>query len=115
MESKIIEWIQCDNKIKEYNNKSKKYKDRRNELCNDICSAIEDKDKSEIPTYNLESLNISITPTINNSYENYNNKFYLECFTEFLNDEEKASELLSFMKSKREIKKTYSIKRDVIH
>ena len=115
MESKIIEWVQCDIKINEYNEKSKKYKEKKSLLCDEICSSIEDKDKSEIPTYNLESLNLSITPSINNSYENYNNKFYIECFTEFFNDEQKANDLLSFMKSKRKVKKNFFIKKDIIH
>jgi hypothetical protein len=112
MEEKIIQWVQCDNKIKEYNDKSKKIKDIKNRLCNEICKDIDfNENKSKIPHYKLEGLNIMITPQESNIYENYNNKFYKECFSEYFQSEEKAEELLNFMKSKRKVSKSFSIKR----
>ena len=112
MEEKIIQWVQCDNKIKEYNDKSKKFKEFKNKLCDEICENIDfNKNKSELPNYKLEGLNIMITPQELNTYENYNNKFYKDCFTEYFNSEEKADELINFMKSRRNIKKSFSIKR----
>ena len=48
------------------------------------------------------------------SPSNYTNKFYKDCFTEFLNSEEKANQLLKFMKSKRKVKNKIIIKRDFI-
>ena len=61
MENKILTWVQCDNKIKEYNDKSKKYKDLKSKLCDEICSNL---DLNENPVYKLEGLNITITPVI---------------------------------------------------
>ena len=37
------------------------------------------------------------------TYENYTNKFYKDCFTEFLGSGEKANELIQFMKQKRKV------------
>ena len=60
----------------------------------------------------LKALNTSIIPTVSNSYEGYSNKFLLECFSDYFNSEEKAKELIQFMKSKRKVEKKYSLKRE---
>tara|TARA_Y100001958_G_scaffold33932_1_gene22102 strand:- start:1156 stop:1521 length:366 start_codon:yes stop_codon:yes gene_type:complete len=114
METKIVQWVHCDNKIKEYNEKSKSVKELREKLSQEIFNEldIENKDKSDLPVFNIHPLKASIIPQITNSYESYTNKFYLECFTEYLGSESKAKELIKFMKDKRKIEKKYSIKRE---
>jgi len=120
MESKIVQWVQCDNQIKEYNDKMKEkikpVKDMRDKLSDEILQAlnIDNLEKSQIPTFNIQALNTSIVPTVNNSYEGYTNKFLSDCFTEYFNSEEKAKELLTFMKGKRKVEKKYSLKREVL-
>lgn len=120
MESKIVQWVQCDNQIKEYNDKMKEkikpVKDMRDKLSDEILQElnIDNLEKSQIPTFNIQALNTSIVPTVNNSYEGYSNKFLLECFTEYFNSEEKSKELLTFMKNKRKVEKKYSLKRNVL-
>lgn len=118
MESKIVQWVQCDNQIKEYNDKMKEkikpVKEMRDKLSDEILQEINisNIEKSQIPTFNIQALNTSIVPTVNNSYEGYTNKFLQDCFTEYFNSEEKSKELLTFMKNKRKVEKKYSLKRN---
>ena len=120
MESKIVQWVQCDNQIKEYNDKMKEkiapVKEMRDKLSDEILQAlnIDNLEKSQIPTFNIQALNTSIVPTVNNSYEGYTNKFLQDCFTEYFNSEEKSKELITFMKNKRKVEKKYSLKRNVL-
>lgn len=118
MESKIVQWVQCDNQIKEYNDKMKEkikpVKEMRDKLSDEILKEIDigNVEKSNIPTFNIQALNTSIVPTVNNSYEGFTNKFLNDCFTEYFNSEEKSKELLTFMKNKRKVEKKYSLKRN---
>jgi hypothetical protein len=120
METKIVQWVQCDNQLKEYNDKMKEkmkpVKDMRDKLSEEILQAIDigNIDKSKIPTFNIQALNTSIVPTVSNSYEGFSNKFLQECFTEYFDSEEKAKELIAFMKSRRKVEKKYSLKREVL-
>ena len=120
METKIVQWVQCDNQIKEYNDKMKgkikPVKEMRDKLGDEILKEINISqiEKSQIPTFNIQALNTSIVPTVNNSYEGYTNKFLSDCFTEYFNSEEKAKELLTFMKNKRKVEKKYSLKRNYL-
>ena len=120
MESKIVQWVQCDNQIKEYNDKMKEkikpVREMRDKLSDEILQEINisNLEKTQIPTFNIQALNTSIVPTVNNSYEGYTNKFLLDCFTEYFNSEEQAKELLTFMKNKRKVEKKYSLKRNIL-
>jgi hypothetical protein len=117
METKIVQWVHFDNQIKEYNDKMKDkikpMKEMKDKLSDEILKDINisEIDKSQIPTFNIQSMNTSIVPTINNSYEGYTNKFLTECFREYFDSEEEAKKLLLFMKSKRKVEKKISLKR----
>ena len=120
METKIVQWVQCDNQLKEYNDKMKEkmkpVKEMRDKLSNEILQEIDvsNVDKSKIPIFNIQALNTSIVPTVSNSYEGYSNKFLLECFSEYFDSDERAKELIQFMKNKRKVEKKYSLKREVL-
>jgi len=116
MEQRIVEWVHYDNKMKEYSDKIKSIKEMKEKLNQEILSEldVENKEKSELPIFNIHSLKTSITPQVTNTYENYTTKFYKESFTEFLGSEEKSEELLQFMKKKRKVEKKYSLKRDIL-
>ena len=96
--------------------KLKPVKEMRDKLGDEILQEINisNIEKSQIPTFNIQALNTSIVPTVNNSYEGYTNKFLSDCFTEYFNSEEKAKELLTFMKNKRKVEKKYSLKRNIL-
>lgn len=116
MEQRIVEWVHYDNKMKEYNDKLKTLREKKEILNTEILSELDvaNKEKNELPIFNIHSLKTSITPQAINTYENYTTKFYKESFTEFLGSEEKAEELLKFMKKKRKVEKKYSLKRDIL-
>ena len=112
MEHNIIQWIQYDDKIKKYNEKTKKLREERDSIYNQMIESI-NLDK-ELPIYNITNLNTSLTFQKNKTYENYTNKFYKDCFTEFLGSEEKANELIQFMKQKRKVEEKITLKRGYI-
>ena len=96
--------------------KLKPVKDMRDKLSEEILNEIDigNVEKSKIPTFNIQAMNTSIIPTVSNSYEGYSNKFLLECFSEYFNSDERAKELIKFMKNKRKVEKKYSLKREVL-
>ena len=116
MDQKIVQWVQCDDKIKEYNTKSKTIREIKDKLSHEILHEldIQNKEKESLPKFNIQSLQTSITPQINNSYEGLTNKFLAECFREYFDSEEESKKLLLFIKSKRKVEKKYSLKREVL-
>ena len=120
MDQKIVQWVQCDNQIKEYNDKMKEKMKPLKEMKEQLEQAIiveldvPNKDKSDLPTFNIQALNTSIKPQVNNSYEGLTNKFLTECFQDYFNSEEEAKKLLLFIKSKRSIEKKYSLRREIL-
>jgi hypothetical protein len=118
MDQKIVQWVQCDNQIKEYNDKmkekTKSLKEMKDKLEQEIIVELDvpNKEKSDLPTFNIQALNTSIKPHVNNSYEGLTNKFLTECFRDYFGSEEEAAKLLLFIKSKRKVEKKYSLKRE---
>ena len=119
MDQKIVQWIQCDDKIKEYNEKCKSVRQIKENLGTEILENLnlsdfneQTIDKQALPKFNIETLQTSLVTQVSNTYESYTNKFYKKCFTEFLGSEEKADELIKFMKSKRKVERKITLKRD---
>ena len=112
MEQTIIKWIQFDDKIKEYNERCKGLREEKEKLSHSLLESVDESEK--LPIYNITNLNTSLTFQKSKTYENYTNKFYKECFTEFLGSEEKANELIQFMKQKRKVDEKLAIKRGYI-
>ena len=120
MDQKIVQWVQCDNQIKEYNDKMKEklkpLKEMKDELEQEIIVELDvpNKEKSDLPTFNIQALQTSIKPHVNNSYEGLTNKFLTECFQDYFGSSEEANKLLLFIKDKRKVEKKYSLKRDIL-
>jgi len=120
MDQKIVQWVQCDNQIREYNDKMKEklkpIKEMKDELEQDIIAELDvpNKEKSDLPTFNIQSMNTSIKPHVNNSYEGLTNKFLTECFQDYFGSSEEANKLLLFIKDKRNVEKKFSLKRDIL-
>lgn len=108
----IAKWIRYDNKIKEYNDKLKKLREERDNAGRKIINHF--NTENETATINITNLNTSLSIQNNKVYENYTNKFYKDCFEEFLGSEEKAKELIDFMKQKRKVQNKISIRRSYI-
>tara|TARA_B110000967_G_scaffold151315_1_gene155371 strand:- start:14 stop:406 length:393 start_codon:yes stop_codon:yes gene_type:complete len=117
METKIVQWVQYDNQLKEYNDKMKDkmklLKEMKVKIEQEIISEldIQNKDKSDLPTFNIPALQTSIKPHVNNSYEGITNKLLSVAFKEYFGSEEESKKLLLFIKSKRKIEHKYSLKR----
>ena len=114
MDQQIVTWVKYDNKIKEYNEALKKLREERDSIGELMINEIESNDqidKTNLPTYNITHMNSSLSFQNSKTYESYTNKFYIDCFTEFLGSEEKAKELLDFMKKKRKVETKITLKR----
>ena len=120
MDQKIVQWVQCDNQIKEYNEKMKDklkpLKEMKDKIEQEIIVELDvpNAEKSDLPTFNIQTLNVSIKPHVNNSYEGLTNKFLTECFSDYFGSEEEAKKLLLFIRDKRKVEKKFSLKRDVL-
>lgn len=112
MEQNILQWIQFDNKIKEYIDKIKLLKEEREKISGSMIQEVSTNE--DLPVYNVTNLNTSVSFQKTNVYENYTNKFYKDCFSEFLGSEEKADDLIKFMKQKRKVEQKINIKRGYI-
>ena len=113
MDQSVVKWIHVDNQIKEYNDVIKKLKDKRDEIGSGMLNSIDANEelKDNLPTYNITHLNSTLAFQKSNIYENYTNKFYLDCFTEFLGTEDQAKDLIEFMKKKRKVETKITLKR----
>ena len=91
MESKIVQWVQCDNQIKEYNDKMKEkiapVKQMRDKLSEEILHEINIGNVEKSHRFQhliLGALNMKPS-TVGNSYEGYNSRTLLECFSDYFN------------------------------
>ena len=98
--SNVVKWIEYDNLIKQYNDKIKSIKSEKSSLEVDILTHIENNNlKNNV--FNLQSYSSKLQYNSNKSYETMTNKFLLENFTKYFNDENKAKDLLEFLKNNR--------------
>ena len=114
MEQQVVTWVKYDDKIKEYQERVKKLREERDKIGSSMIQSVESNeeiDKKNLPKYNITHMNSSLAFQQSKTYENYTNKFYEECFTEFLGSEERARELLEFMKNKRKVETKITLKR----
>ena len=127
MDQKIVMWVQYDNQIKEYNDKMKEttdkmkgkikpLKEQKDKLEQEIIVELDvpNTEKADLPTFNIQALQTSIKPQVNNSYEGLTNKFLTECYLDYFGTEEEAKKLLLFIKGKRKVGQKYSLKRDIL-
>lgn len=116
MEQQIVSWVRYDNKLKEYNEKCKLLRQEKDKLSESILGTIDlTKNKSELPKYKINDLNVLITPSKTKSYEGYTNKYLSECFTEYFQSEEEAEKLLVFLKQKRKVEEKCVLKREELN
>ena len=113
MEEEIVKWIQCDNKLKEYNEKIKVLRDHKDVLSGHIFDhyEIHSKTKDQHPEFNVTALDTRLGFHTSNNYESLNYKFLKECLHEYFSSEEKAQELISFIRNKRKKEEKISLKR----
>jgi len=119
----IINWVQYDNKLKEYAEKSKILRNKKDEISTTILGKItidENQPNKNLPQFAIEALNTKVMINRSNTYETMSNKFLIECFEEYFHNsmgpaaKDTAEELMKFIKSKRKIEKKIQLKRDYL-
>ena len=111
----IVKWVKYDDKIKEYNDKSKLLKAEKDKISDKILGNIDPHlNKCELPKYSINALNTRVICQETNSYEGFTNKFLCDCFREFFDSEEKAKELLIFIRDKRKVTTKKTLKREYL-
>ena len=107
----VIKWIDYDNEIKKYNDKLKSLKSEKNSLEVDILSHIENNNLQQ-NIFNLPSYSSKLKYNKNKSYETMTNKYLIDKFTKYFNDEDKALHLFNFLKEERSLTSKCCLKRD---
>lgn len=111
LQENIKIWIELDNNIKELNQKIKVLREKKNSYNENIINHVisNNLDKAIIKTRdsNLKFIDFNYSQPITL-------KYLEECFIKFFNNEEKAKNLLLFIKENRNIKTTKEIKRTYV-
>ena len=104
----IQEWVTYDNQLKNYNNKVKQLRSKRNELTEYIFDYAEKNNLQnaviEISDGKLKFQNVKQTSPLNF-------KFLEKCLNECINDTESVKNIIAYIKQKRDIKYYNDIKR----
>ena len=113
--SNVIEWVNLDNNIIEYNNKTKSLKKNKSLLEKKIIEHINENELSD-NIINISSLNTKIQLHKNNINEGITFKFlentFLKYFQETSDNKLQTKNLLDFIKKSRETNEKYSLKRN---
>lgn len=109
--SNVIKWVDYDNEIKKYSDKMKTLKSEKNSLEVDILSHIENNNLQE-NIFNLPAYSSKLKYNKNKSYETMTNKYLIDKFTKYFNDEDKALHLFNFLKEERSSSSKCYLKRD---
>jgi hypothetical protein len=115
MAEEIVKWVHYDNKLKEYNEKSKRLREEKDKLSEKIFEYYdidEHKQNSELPKFNLTKLKTKLTVHQSNHYESLNYKFLTKCLCEHFGNQEQADELVEFIRNKRSHETKISLKRE---
>jgi hypothetical protein len=108
LKDNIKQWVILDNQHKNANEQVKKIRDMKNGLGNSIITNLA-SDNIQNPVIKISDGKLRFVETHQANVIGY--KFLLDCFNEYLDDENKALELLEFVKSKRTFTNVSSIKR----
>jgi len=104
----IQDWVSIDNEIKKLQTEIKELRSNRSDLTNNIFTYVE--------TNNLENAVVQITDG-KLKFQNVKQtspltfKLLEACLNDCVNDEEKVKQIIKYVKSKREFKYNYDIRR----
>ena len=116
METQIVQWVHYDNKLKEYNEKSKAIRKEKDKLSEEIFESLQihEKEKDKLPHVMIESMNTKIQFQKSTVYESLNYKFLATSLEDYFQSKEKAEEVIDFIRNKRSHEPKVSMKRDFI-
>jgi Xaa-Pro aminopeptidase len=107
-DQQIKEWVQLDNQLKILNEKVKEVREKRHGLNNTIMDYIS-KNNSFHTNINLPDGKLKFTQT--NSATPLTFKYVEKCLGEVIRNENQVKQIVDYIRSKREIKTSYEIKR----
>lgn len=103
----IKNWVTFDSQLKLINDKTKILRENKNELTKNICNYA--------TTHNIKSkIEISdgtLTFCEKKDYSPLTYSYVEKCLGELINDKEKVDYIIEYMKSNREVTKSYDIRR----
>ena len=103
----IKTWVTYDSQIKLINDKTKIVRENKNELTKNICNyANTNNIKSKI-----EISDGTLTFCEKKDYSPLTYSYVEKCLGELINDKEKVDYIIEYMKSNREVTKSYDIRR----
>lgn len=104
----IKNWVTYDSQLKLINDKTKILRENKNELTKNICNyATTNNIKSKI-----EISDGTLTFCEKKDYSPLTYSYVERCLGELINDKEKVNYIIEYMKSNREVTKSYDIKRN---
>lgn len=104
----IQEWIETDNKIKEYLPVTKQLRERKNALTGEIMSHVENNNMENnvvnITGGQIKFQSVKVTAPLTFT-------FITECLNDCIGDENQVKQLVEYIKQKRAVKYVADIKR----
>jgi len=108
MEEQINKWIAIDNQLKMINEQTKKLRDNKQRLSDNIISYYTNNDSISKPI----QINGGKLKIINNkSTQGITFKYLEGCLREIIKNETQIQQIIQYIKNKREIKNNFEIKR----
>jgi len=138
MDTSVVQWVLYDNKLKEYAEKSKKLRQERDTVSQNIIDSIAIPDPGSgpegsgtegsgelvLPQYSIESLNTKVLCHQSKTYDSLNYRFLTECLKDYFKDkldvhgqsetDAITADILQHIRSKRKITTKIILKRDII-
>ena len=141
MDTSVVQWVLYDNKLKEYAEKSKKLRQERDIVSQNIIDSLaipglggpgtgggpEGSGEPELlvlPQYSIESLNTKVLCHQSKTYDSLNYRFLTECLKDYFKDkldvhgqsetDSITADILQHIRSKRKITTKIILKRDII-
>tara|TARA_A100001015_G_C15003364_1_gene719557 strand:+ start:1535 stop:1891 length:357 start_codon:yes stop_codon:yes gene_type:complete len=108
LETNIKKWVALDNNIKQLNEQIKKLKDEKMSYNKDILEYVSN---NNLDNATIKINNGTLKFVNSNSSQVLTYTFLLDCLKKFINNDDKAMEIIKFIKSQREIKTVKEIKR----
>jgi hypothetical protein len=108
LQTKIKEWVTCDNNLNVIKQQNKQFRENKNNLTTQIFNYVHE--------HNLDDSVIQISDgTLKFQQSNYSSpltfKFLETCLKDCISNEEQVKKIIKYIKNKREIKTSYDIKR----
>jgi hypothetical protein len=107
-ELQIKEWIHLDNELKNMNEKVKQIREKKTSLNNNIMEYVS---KNNLFHSNINISDGKVKFTQSNICNPLTFKYLEKCLGEIIRNEKQVSQIMDYIKTKREIKSIYEIKR----